>query len=133
MKELIINTIIMISMFLIVLGIAYLAWIASCMFVNIKVLGETFDFWRFVKGILKGIVYCLSFYLFAIAVAMIPVICEEYGLLAEGLADTINIISVTSILLTVTYKKLKETFENWKLTFNLTDAEIEELKVTKKA
>lgn len=133
MKDLIINTVIMISKCLIVLGIAYSAWIASATFLNIKVLGEKFDFWRFVKGIIKGIAYCLSFYLFAIAVAMIPLICEQYGLLAEGLSDTINTLSVMSILLYVTYKKLKETVINWKLTFNITDAEIEELKVAKKA
>lgn len=70
-------------------------------------------------GIIKAIIFCLSFYVFTIGATIIPSIMGEYGIVTEEISEVINLTMVSGLLITVSIAEYKKTIDNWRKTLKI--------------
>ena len=118
MIELIMQNVTMISWFLIILGLGFLSNILSAIYVNVFTLGQNWDTKKFICGVIKAIIFCLSFYVFTIGATIIPTVLSQYGIMSEEIGEVVNLAVIAGILITASVNEYKKTVENWKITLN---------------
>ena len=119
MQAAILQNIEMISWFLIILGLGFASNIASAIYLNVFTDNQKWDTKRFLMGIIKAIIFCLSFYVFTIGATIIPSIMGEYGIITEEISEVINLTMVNGLLITVSIAEYKKTIDNWRKTLKI--------------
>lgn len=129
MLEAIMNNIIMVAKFIAAFGAIYAGWIVASILVNVKVYDEKFDLKKFFAGVVKMGGFCLAFFLLTAGVTVIPLLLAEYNIVAIDLAQAINATFAVVILTTASYKRGKEAFDFLIQLLEITDEEIEEIRI----
>lgn len=113
---------------LIGLGVLLVCYITNMVLgaVMSATVGE-FDFKRFLKSIIKGILIALSMLVFVIVLNIIPLWLERINLInASPLKDVINVIQVITILVVSITKYCKEIYDKLLTLFDVKEEEVKQ-------
>lgn len=105
-----------------VLGI--LAKIGSGVYLNVFSLNAKFDWKIFLVGVAKGVIFALSIFAVALVLSGLPIVMGEAGILFVEGAETFSATMPLLAIIPAIYKNVKDAYENYKKTLNVTDEDI---------
>lgn len=109
------------------LVLAISAKIGSGVYLNVFSLKVKFDIKLFLEGVVKGLIFALSIFAVSLVLSGLPIVMAEAGILfAEG-ATVYSTNLPLLVVIPAIYKYVKDAYENYKKTLNVTDEDTENL------
>lgn len=101
------------------------AKIGSGIYLNVLSLEKEFDWKRLGMGVLKGLIFVASIFGVSLVLCGMPIVLAEAEVLFVDNAQAYSASLPLLVLAPAIYKYIKEAYENYKKTLNITDEDIQ--------